>query len=73
MHGVLLRPLPYPKPGHLVRVFEWTPRNPKFPLSIYNYLENRRAQNTLESSRYGGSAGEESAKNLGALNPPAQG
>jgi hypothetical protein len=48
-----LRPLPYPKPGRLVRVFEWTPRNPKFPLSIYNYLETRRAQNTLESSRYG--------------------
>ncbi|HEV8261955.1 MAG TPA: ABC transporter permease, partial [Burkholderiales bacterium] len=47
--GVLLRPLPYPDPDRLVRVFEWTPRNPKFPISILNYLEDRRANRTLES------------------------
>ena len=47
--GVLLRPLPYPDPDRLVRVFESTPRNPKFPISILNYLENRRANRTLEN------------------------
>ena len=47
--GVLLRPLPYPAPDRLIRVFEWTPRNPKFPISILNYLEDRRTNRTLES------------------------
>src|SRR5881397_1893345 len=47
--GVLLRPLPYPAPDRLIRVFESTPRNPKFPISILNYLEDRRANRTLES------------------------
>jgi predicted permease len=49
VYGVLLRPLPYPEPERLVRVYEWTPRNPKFPVSILNYLEDRRESTTLES------------------------
>src|SRR5580693_5792012 len=46
--GVILRPLPYPHPERLVRVFEATPRNPKFPISIYNYLEDKRVNRTLD-------------------------
>ncbi|HZO56196.1 MAG TPA: ABC transporter permease [Bryobacteraceae bacterium] len=49
VNGVLLKPLPYRDPGSLVRVFEWSERNPKFPLSILNYLENRRQSQTLQS------------------------
>jgi hypothetical protein len=40
--GVILRPLPYPAPERLVRVFEETPRNPKWPISLYNYMEDKR-------------------------------
>ena len=46
--GVILRPLPYPHPERLVRVFESTPRNPKFQVSIFNYLEDKRANRTLD-------------------------
>jgi macrolide transport system ATP-binding/permease protein len=46
--GVILRPLPYPHPERLVRVFEATQRNPKFQISIYNYLEDKRANRTLD-------------------------
>ncbi len=38
--GVILRPLPYREPERLVRIYQSTPRNPKFPVSIYNYLED---------------------------------
>ena len=48
VNGVILRPLPYPTPDRLVRVFEYTPRNPKFAVSIYNYLEDKRANRTLD-------------------------
>lgn len=49
VNGVLVKPLPYRDPERLVRVFEWSERYPKFPLSILNYLENRRQSQTLES------------------------
>ncbi len=49
VNGVILRPLPYPAPERLVRVFEMTPRNPKFPISIFNYLEDKRESRTLQS------------------------
>src|SRR5260370_15688805 len=47
VNGVILRPLPYTAPERLVRVFEMSPRNPKFPISIFNYLEDKRASQTL--------------------------
>jgi predicted permease len=46
--GVILRPLPYREPERLVRIFESTPRNSKFPLSILNYLEDKRESRTLD-------------------------
>jgi macrolide transport system ATP-binding/permease protein len=46
--GVILRPLPYPEPERLVRVYQFTTRNPKFPVSIYNYREDRRENRTLD-------------------------
>ena len=46
--GVVLRPLPYREPERLVRVYQSTPRNPKFPVSIYNYLEDKRENRTLD-------------------------
>src|SRR5262245_62034758 len=49
MNGVLLKPTPYRDPSRLVRVFEWSERNPKFPVSILNYLEDRRQSRTLQS------------------------
>jgi predicted permease len=49
VNGVILQPLPYPAPERLVRVFEMSPRNPKFPISIFNYLEDKRANRTLAS------------------------
>jgi macrolide transport system ATP-binding/permease protein len=48
VYGVLLKPLPYPHPERLVRIFEATPRNPKWPISIYNFLEDCRANRTLD-------------------------
>lgn len=47
--GVILRPLPYPAPERLVRVYEASPRYPKFPLSIFNYRKDKRENRTLES------------------------
>ena len=47
VYGVLLRPLPYPDPDRLVRVFEQSVTQPKFPLSIYNYQEDLKSNRTL--------------------------
>ena len=47
--GVLRRPLPYPEPDRLVRIFEQSQRNPMFPVSIANYLEVRRSARTLSA------------------------
>src|SRR5258708_115985 len=49
VNGVILRPLPYTAPERLVRVFEMSARNPKFSMSIFNYLEDKRASRTLAS------------------------
>jgi predicted permease len=47
VYGVLLRPLPYREPERLVRVFEQSSPQPKFPVSIYNYKEDVRSNRTL--------------------------
>lgn len=48
LYGVLLRPLPYPEPERLVRLFEDSAANPKWPLSIYHYQQNKRLANLLD-------------------------
>ncbi len=40
--GVILRPLPYREPERLVRIFDSSPRNPRFPMSVANYLACKR-------------------------------
>jgi len=43
VHGVLLKPLPYPEPDRLIRVFEESPPEvPEFPVSPGGFLELRR-------------------------------
>ena len=49
VYGVLLRPLPYRDPDRLVRIFEQSASRPKFPVSIYNYLEDVRSNRTLSA------------------------
>jgi predicted permease len=39
IEGVLLRPLPYPEPERLVRVFETSARFPRFPVSPLDFLD----------------------------------
>ena len=41
VNGVLLKPLPYKEPDRIVRVFENSPRFPKFPISPANFLDYR--------------------------------
>ena len=48
LEGVLLRPLPYPQPGRLVRVFETHPQFSRFPLSPANFLDYRKLNQTFE-------------------------
>lgn len=50
LDGVLLRPLPYPHPDRLVRIFEGTPRNPKWPVSQGNFVEIRHLSKAFESA-----------------------
>jgi predicted permease len=39
VNGVLLRPLPYPEPGRLVRLFEQTAKNPRASVSYPNFRD----------------------------------
>ncbi|HJQ25183.1 MAG TPA: ABC transporter permease [Blastocatellia bacterium] len=48
VNGVLLKPLPYPHPERLVRVFESSRSQPKFPLAPGNFLDYRDQNTTLD-------------------------
>jgi predicted permease len=41
LDGVVLRPLPYPSPERLVRLYDSRPDVPKFPMAVARYLEYR--------------------------------
>ncbi len=49
VYGVLFRPLPYQEPDRLVRIYEASAPQPKFPLSLFNYQEDKRSSRTLAS------------------------
>jgi predicted permease len=49
LEGVVLRPLPYPAPEHLVRLYDSGTTQPKFPLSLGHYLYYRAHAKSLES------------------------
>ena len=50
VHGVLLKPLPYPDPDRLIRVFEEAPPDvPEFPVSPGNFLDYRAQTRAFEA------------------------
>ena len=48
VNGVLLKPLPYANPDRLVRVFESSTGQPRFPMSPGNFLDYRDQNSVLE-------------------------
>ena len=48
--GVLLRPLPYPEPGELVRVFTVLPTQPHFPMAVADFYDYRERSKVFGSS-----------------------
>ena len=48
--GVLLRPLPYPEPGELVRVFTVLPTQPHFPIAVADFYDYRERTRVFGSS-----------------------
>ena len=53
VNGVLLKPLPYPHPDRLVRLFESSRSQPKFPLAPGNFLDYRDQNTTLDNLAQG--------------------
>ena len=47
VNGVLLKPLPYRDPEQLIRVFETSQTQPKFPMSQGNFQDYRAQSATL--------------------------
>jgi predicted permease len=47
VNGVLLKPLPYHAPEELIRVFESSQSQPKFPMALGNFQDYREQNNTL--------------------------
>ncbi|HKS82746.1 MAG TPA: ABC transporter permease [Candidatus Acidoferrales bacterium] len=50
VNGVLLRPLPYPNPTRLVRVFTVTRTQPRFPMAVADFYDYRERVNIFGSS-----------------------
>src|ERR1044071_1682151 len=48
VNGVLLKPLPYANPDRLVRVFESSTGQPRFPMSPGNFLDYRDQNSVFE-------------------------
>jgi hypothetical protein len=48
IQGVLLRPLPYPQPDRLMRVYFNSDTQPKFPLNPYDFRDFRTRNRTFE-------------------------
>jgi predicted permease len=49
IQGVLLRPLPYPRPDRLVRIYFNSDTQAKFPLNPYDFRDFRARNRTFES------------------------
>jgi putative ABC transport system permease protein len=49
VHAVLFRPLPYPAPDRLVELFELSPTNAGFRVSVLNYLSWSNRTKSLEA------------------------
>jgi macrolide transport system ATP-binding/permease protein len=49
LEGVVLRPLPYPAPEQLVRLYDSGATQPKFPLAIAHYLDYQAHARSLQS------------------------
>ena len=50
LDAVLFRPLPYPEPGQLVRVFTVLPTQPHFPIAIADFYDFRQRAAIFSSS-----------------------
>jgi predicted permease len=50
VYAVLLRPLPYPEPGQLVRMFTVLPTQPHFPIAIADFYDFRQRASIFSSS-----------------------
>ena len=50
VNAVLLRPLPYPEPGQLVRVFSVWPAQPHFPMAVADFYDYRQRTSVFSSS-----------------------
>ena len=48
LNGVVLRPLPYPEPERLVRLFEVVPRHGRFSVAPGNFLDWRQQNDVFE-------------------------
>src|SRR5262245_26643662 len=46
MNTIMLRPLPYPEPDRLMRIFGTSPQSQSWPHSVANFLD-QRAQNDV--------------------------